>query len=234
MQSSHSQALGLYICGSDTAVGKTHFAAALALELQKSYTTAHWKPAQSGSNDCPDGLLRTDRDFCIHYGKVKSIATYTFEEPLAPHLAAQRLGIQLQEKALTEDFQNLSNDHDLVLCEGAGGVLSPLLDAQCQADFFRNYCQHTILVARDGLGTINHTLLSIESLRARGFNILGFVFGSPCAEEFMAMDNAQSIAQISQVPFWGYAPQLTQDWDLPSPTLNLAIQCIKELICELD
>lgn len=234
MQSSQTHALGLYICGSDTAVGKTHFAAALALELQKSHTIAHWKPAQSGTNDCPDGIQRTDRDFCSHYGKVHSLASYTFEEPLAPHLAAQRQGIQIQASKLHEDFQSLSQQYEIVLCEGAGGILSPLLTSQCQADFFYNYCQYAILVARDGLGTINHTLLSIEALRARGFKVLGFVFGSPCAEDFMAMDNAQSIAQISQVPFWGYAPQLDQTWDLPQTSLELALQCIKGLVCELD
>lgn len=208
-------------------MGKSHACAALLQQLiSRKQSCGLWKPAQSGQNLCPDGLLRTDSDFCHFYSGAPCFASYTFEEAIAPHLAAQRQGIELSQERFDHDFAKIRTEHQILLCEGAGGVLSPIFRQTCQADFFARYTQNCLLIAKDGIGTINHTLLSIEALHHRNFRIVGFIFGEALSEKHIALDNAERIQELGQVPFWGYAPKLDQKgWNPADPLF--------EQFCEL-
>ncbi len=151
----------LVVTGTDTGIGKTVVAAMLARALGATY----WKPIQSGLDDGSDAaLVRTLVDVPIHP------EAYRLTAPLSPHRAAELDGVTIDPARLEPPAIR-----PLVI-EGAGGVLVPVTRELLFADLFARWGLPVVLVARTALGTINHSLLSIEALRARGVRILGVAF----------------------------------------------------------
>ncbi len=149
----------LIVTGTDTGIGKTVFAAGLAGALGAAY----WKPIQSGLED------GADADTVVSLGVTRVMPeAYRLTQPLSPHRAAEIDGVTIDPARLTPP----STDGALVI-EGAGGVLVPVTRELLFADLFARWALPVVLVSWTGLGTINHSLLSIEALRARGVPILG-------------------------------------------------------------
>ena len=182
---------GFIVTGTDTDVGKTVFAAALTAHLDGWY----WKPVQAGLDDGGDAQ-RVARLSGLAPDRILPEA-YRLTTPCSPHRAAAIDGVEL-------DFDRLAlpEPRPLVV-EGAGGVLVPLTDSVLMADLFADWALPAIIVARTTLGTINHTLLSIEALRARGIAIWGVAFvGEGNA------DSEQMICRIGKVRHLGRLPVL--------------------------
>jgi dethiobiotin synthetase len=166
--------LRIVVTGTDTNIGKTVFAAALAGALRAAY----WKPIQAGSLD------RTDSDILrslsgLPHDKVLDEA-YRLATPCSPHQAAE-----IDQVSIDCDRLELP-DVDPLVVEGAGGLLVPITRRVLLADFLAHWQVPAVLVARTQLGTINHSLLSIEALRSRGIPILGIAFvgdANPDSEE---------------------------------------------------
>jgi dethiobiotin synthetase len=152
----------IVVTGTDTDVGKTVFAAALAAALDATY----WKPVQAGLDDGGDG------DAVRRLG-VRHVLpeAYRLTTPCSPHRAAHIDGVRIDPARLA-----LPQVEGPLVVEGAGGVLVPLADDLLYADMFARWQAPVVLVARTALGTINHSLLSIEALRHRGVPILGVAF----------------------------------------------------------
>ncbi|MDB5704533.1 MAG: dethiobiotin synthase [Sphingomonas bacterium] len=183
----------IVVTGTDTDVGKTVFAAALAGALGASY----WKPVQAGLENGGDaatvarlGGLSPDRILP---------ETYRLTTPCSPDRAAEIDGVAIDPDRLTPPIV----DGPLVI-EGAGGVLVPLTGGLLFADLFARWQLPVVLVARTALGTINHSLLSIEALRQRGVPILGIAFTGEAAEHSEA-----TIARIGGVKRLGRLPHLS-------------------------
>ena len=185
----------LIVTGTDTGVGKTVFAAALAGALGAHY----WKPVQAGP----------DEDGGSDALKVAALAglapdyflpeAYRLTQPLSPHRAAELDGLEIDPARLV-----LPETGGPLVVEGAGGVLVPLTRTVLYADLFAAWAAPVVLVARTALGTINHTLLSLEALRARRVPVLGVAFvGEDNA------DNEATIAQLGEVRRLGRLPLLT-------------------------
>jgi dethiobiotin synthetase len=177
----------LVVTGTDTGIGKTVLAAGIAAATGAAY----WKPIQSGLLDS------RDTDWATRYG----VATvhpeaYRLTEPLSPHRAAELDGV-------TIDPERLVPPPGPLVIEGAGGVLVPVRRDLLYADLFARWRLPVVLAARTGLGTINHSLLSIEALRARGVAIRGMAFVGDANE-----DNEATIAAIGQVRRLGRLPWL--------------------------
>jgi dethiobiotin synthetase len=184
--------LRLVITGTDTGVGKTVFAAALTDALSGYY----WKPVQSGLEDATDsetvrrlGQLAPDRILP---------EAYRLTTPASPHLSAKLDGVTI----LPHDLSAPDADAPLVI-EGAGGLMVPLTDRTVFADVFARWRIPVVLCARTELGTINHTLLSLEALRARSIPILGVAF---IGDE--QPDTQGTIAALGQVSVLGRLPRL--------------------------
>ncbi|WP_226018022.1 dethiobiotin synthase [Novosphingobium sp. FKTRR1] len=179
------------VTGTDTGIGKTVFAAALAGALGAHY----WKPVQSGLAD------GADKDEVARLAGLSADRivpeAYRLTEPLSPHRAAELDGIAIDPDRLT-----LPPQRPLVV-EGAGGALVPVTRTVLYADVFARWGLPVIVVARTALGTINHSLLTIEALRARGVPIHGVAFVGEANE-----DNAATIAQIGKVRRLGCLPVL--------------------------
>jgi dethiobiotin synthetase len=183
---------GIVVTGTDTDVGKTVFAAGLAGALGASY----WKPVQAGLEDGGDAVT-VARLGALLPDRVLPEA-YRLTTPCSPDRAAEIDGIAIDPDRLTPPV----TDGPLVI-EGAGGVLVPLAGDMLFADLFARWRLPVILVARTALGTINHSLLSIEALRKRGVPILGIAFTGDAIEHSEA-----TIARIGGVKRLGRLPCL--------------------------
>lgn len=180
------------VTGTDTDIGKTVFAAGLAGALGAHY----WKPVQAGVD--PEG----DRETVARLSGLPADhllpEAYRLSTPASPHLAARIDGVEIAIDRLALPFAP-----GALVVEGAGGVLVPLTKKLLMADLFAHWGVPVILCARTCLGTINHSLLSIEALRARGVPIAGIAFiGDPHAE------NEAIIPAIGRVPSLGRLPIL--------------------------
>lgn len=187
------------ITGTDTDIGKTVFSAALMLGLEVAGHTPHyWKPVQSGIAENVD-TRRVQKLTNLPDERFLS-ERYIFSEPLSPHLAAEMDGAEIDVDALQDPSQMPECAGALVI-EGAGGLMVPLTRDNLQINVFQKWKAPLILCARTGLGTINHTLLSLEAIWARDIPLKGIVFiGDDNA------DNIRTISEMSKVKVLGRLP----------------------------
>ncbi|MBB4154390.1 dethiobiotin synthetase [Sphingomonas jinjuensis] len=181
----------IVVTGTDTDVGKTVFAAALAQALGAQY----WKPVQAGLD--PGSDAGTVAALGVPAARVLPEA-YRLLIPCSPHLAAEIDGIAIDPDRLVPPMV----DGPLVV-EGAGGALVPVTRSLLYADLFARWGHPVVIVARTALGTINHSLLTIEALRHRGVPILGIAFNGDANE-----DSEATIAALGNVRRLGRLPRL--------------------------
>ncbi len=183
---------GFIVTGTDTDIGKTVFAAGLAGALGAHY----WKPVQAGVD--PEG----DRERVAALSGLPPAhilpEAYRLTTPASPHLAARIDGVEIALDRLA-----LPKVDGPLVVEGAGGLMVPVSDRMLMIDLFAHWGLPAILCARTGLGTINHSLLSLEALRARAIPIAGIVFiGEPHEE------NERIVPLLGKVPSLGRLPYL--------------------------
>ncbi len=156
---------GLFITGTDTNVGKTYVGALIARALKAAgRRVGVYKPVASGCHREGDRLISDDALllWCAagEPGELDRVCPQCFQAPLAPHLAARAEGKEIDRKLLRDGLDYWRARSDIVLVEGAGGLLSPLGDKEYVADLARDFGFPLVVVARNALGTINHTLLN--------------------------------------------------------------------------
>ncbi len=181
----------IVVTGTDTDIGKTVFAAGLAAALGARY----WKPVQAGLADGSDAATVTALGVPAMHVLPEA---YRLTTPCSPHLAAEIDGI-----AIDPDRLALPGVDGPLVVEGAGGVMVPVTRDLIFADLFARWGKPVVLVARTGLGTINHSLLSIEALRSRRVAILGIAFVGDAVE-----DSEATIATLGNVRRLGRLPRL--------------------------
>jgi dethiobiotin synthetase len=183
----------LIVTGTDTGIGKTVFAAALAGALGAHY----WKPVQAGIEEEGPDAQRVGFLGGLPEGKVLAEA-YSLTTPCSPHLAAEIDGVTIDTARLA-----LPDIDGPLVVEGAGGALVPISRTETYADQFARWGAPVVLVARTMLGTINHSLLSIEALRARGVGVLGVAFvGDPVEDSeatICAMGNLKRLGRLPRL-----------------------------------
>jgi dethiobiotin synthetase len=184
----------IFVTGTDTGVGKTLVSATLMLGLGACY----WKPIQSGSLEGTDTDWIRDRTGLPEDRFYPE--AYCLEAPLSPHTAAARQGVRIDLEAIGPPRRS---DTGRLIIEGAGGLLVPLNERQTMADLIIRLGAPVLLVARSGLGTINHTLLSLEKLGRMGVDIWGVVMNGPENPE-----NREAIERFGQVRVRGQIPPL--------------------------
>ena len=156
-----------FLPGPDTDVGTPVACAWVMLHTPARY----WKPVQAGLDETDESTIRA----LTGAGDERFVATnYTLPEPLSPHEAAKRAGVTIE----MESFQ-LPDDSELLIIEGAGGLLVPLNQNCLVIDLIKQLGLPAILVCRTELGTINHSLLSLEALRARDIPVAGVILSGP-------------------------------------------------------
>ena len=187
----------LIVTGTDTGVGKTVVAAMLALALDGIY----WKPIQAGT---AEGTDRQRVAALTGLGEDRfRPERYVLREPLSPHRAAELDGVEIRADHL--DLPMDAPPGRPLIIEGAGGVLVPINRQMLQAELFARWGAPTVLCARTSLGTINHTLLSLEALKRRGVDVLGIVFVGDSVP-----DSERTIVEFGGTKSLGRLPFLTK------------------------
>lgn len=199
---------GLFITGTDTGVGKTHIACEIVRELTAAgHRVGVFKPACSGAVIDANGQPHWDdiERLCNALGRDVSedrICPQRFLAPLAPPVAARQEGRSVDLDAIQRGLDSWRAECDIVVVEGAGGLLCPLTDDLTIADVAARFGFPLLIVSRLGLGTINHTLLTVEVARQRGLSVAGILFNEPAslAADLSSATNADEVASRCDVP----------------------------------
>ena len=205
---------GIYIIGTDTEVGKTVVSAGLMhLLLAEKHLSAYFKPVASGAiviNGITEAIdavfVRTASGFIE---KRENITPFVFKNEMAPHLASRLEQKPIDVDLIKDRLQYLKGRYEWIIAEGVGGLAVPLNDeGYMQYDLIRELGFSCLLVARAGLGTINHTLLTMHFARSVGLKIKGIIINNS-ARSLLERDNVETIAKLAGVPAIITLPALT-------------------------
>lgn len=195
-------AAGIFVTGTGTEVGKTVVAATIAHTLASEGQRVHvFKPAVTGLDEGVEtdhALLRRAS------GSDQSddeIAPYRYGPPASPHLAAAMAGEEIDPERLRQTARTAAEDADVLVCEGVGGLLVPLSPTYLVRDLAADLGYPLVVVANPGLGTINHTLLTVESARAANLHVAAVVLNPwPKDPTEIESDNRETIVALADLP----------------------------------
>jgi dethiobiotin synthetase len=203
----------LLITGTDTGIGKTVVAASIAQILnEQGYRVAVFKPAGSGCVHRREGLVSEDAELLAHCANARHpldlICPQRYAEPLAPAIAAERAKQPLDWEAINRSIKIMSRDSDVMIIEGIGGLLVPMDEKHTFLDAAADMKASAVVVARPALGTINHTLLTLQALRSRNIPVAGVVINRyPTDTPGLAEEtNPRAIEKYGKVPILAIIP----------------------------
>ena len=192
---------GVFITGTGTEVGKSVVAAVIAAEaVAAARRVAVFKPAVSGLEESGEADHELLRRASRSAQSDDEIAPYRYQPSVSPHLAAELAGERVEPERLLVAAATAATKGDVLICEGVGGLLVPLGGRYLIRDFAVQLGYPLIVVATPGLGTINHTLLTLEAARSTGLDVRAVVInlwpGKPSA---MERSNRETIAELGEV-----------------------------------
>ena len=211
---------GIFITGTDTGVGKTFVASGIACALRaRGIDVGVMKPFETGCRSRDGKLIPADAMTLMRSAEAADpldlVNPYRFRAPLAPMVAAQQEGRTIETRKVKKAFRALTKMHEFLIVEGAGGIMVPLTSRTSYLDLAAELRLPVLIIARPGLGTINHTLLTIMALRARRVPIAGTVFNhSTDGRQGPAeRTNPAVIEHLSGVPVLGQVRYGQEDFD---------------------
>jgi dethiobiotin synthetase len=194
----------LFITGTDTAVGKTHVTAALLTELRRrGVRAAAFKPIACGKGGRHDAEIYAS--IMNHEQPLDVINPIYLRHPLAPSVAAKLERKSVDLRKILRTYQQLAKSYEVVLVEGAGGLLVPIRDNYFVADLAKALNLPLVIVARLGLGTINHTLLTVRQANAHGLKIAGLILNDTVGGRHGLAEktNIRVLPALCKVPLLG-------------------------------
>jgi dethiobiotin synthetase len=200
----------IFITATDTGVGKTLVSGLLLQFLSgRSINCGYQKWASSGSAENP-----ADLEFCLQTADIipdpellDLQVPYRFDFPASPHLAAELENKEVAPDIIVDAYRQMTDRYDFLIVEGVGGLLVPLRRDLLLADLLARLQIPTLIVTRSGLGTLNHTLLTIEALRSRQIEISGVIFtDDENDDDILVRDNIRTIEEIGKVEILGHLP----------------------------
>jgi dethiobiotin synthetase len=198
---------GVFVTGSDTGVGKTVIAGAIAAAMKAhGLDVGVMKPVASGAKEIKGKLVSED---AVYLKKIIDstddddlVNPIRLKQPIAPTIAASKAGVPIDIDKIWKAYEELTNKHDFVVVEGIGGLMVPIDETMLVADMVRKMDLALVIVSRDYLGTINHTLLTVEYARSKKLRIKGIVINMLKNED----DFVREIEKYSSVPILGTIP----------------------------
>ncbi len=195
---------GVFVTGSDTGVGKTVIAGAIAAAIKaQGLSVGIMKPVASGAKEIDGRLVSED---VVYLKKIIDSADdddlvnpIRLKQPIAPTIAAAKSGVQIDIDKVWKAYEELTNRHDFVVVEGIGGLMVPIDDTLFVADMACKMDLPLVIVSRDYLGTINHTLLTVEYARSRNLRIKGIIINMLKGDD----DVVREIEKYSSAPILG-------------------------------
>lgn len=221
---------GIFITGTDTGVGKTFVAAGLIKAIRgKGINVCPMKPVETGCRKRDGELLPADAVKLLKASGLKesldAVNPYRFRQPLAPAAAAENEGVVIKRSKIISACERLSKSYDFIVIEGAGGIMTPVYKKYLCLDLIKKIGLPLIIVSRPGLGTINHTLLTIEAARSRGVNLHGVIINHAAykGKDLSEKSNPEIIESIGRVPILGIIPYLKNPASLRSQAVFRSI-----------
>ena len=213
---------GYFITGTDTDVGKTIATAVLGLLFQKKgMKVGVMKPVASGGREIEGKHYSED---AIYFKKVLSLTEtlqtinpVCFEHPLAPKVAADQVGRELDLAAVQAAYTRIKGQKDVLLIEGVGGVMVPLRHDYLVLDMIKDFKFPVIIITRPNLGTINHTVLTTSILKQENIPIAGLIFNYMKKQQkgLAERTNPQEVQRIANVPVLGEIPFIEDVENIP-------------------
>ncbi|NJD92045.1 MAG: dethiobiotin synthase [Geobacter sp.] len=204
---------GIIITGTDTGVGKTVAAAALARLLRdKGVNVGVMKPVTSGCDSRDGQLFSADAELLAFGAGIEvsqEVAPYLLKEPIAPSAAAEMERVRVEFSRILAAYHRLADQHDFIIVEGAGGLMVPLSGGLLVADLVKLLGLPLLVVARPGLGTVNHTVLTTFVARQLELDVRGVLInGYPEAPSLAESTAPHLIDSLSGVPLLGRLPRI--------------------------
>jgi dethiobiotin synthetase len=191
---------GFFVTGTDTGVGKTVASAYLLKQLRRTKSVCYWKPVQTGIEE--DNDTETVRTLAECADSEIFDQGFRLEKPLSPHLSARLANVQISIGKILQ-FLEKADREQFFIVEGAGGVLVPLNEYEMMIDLMKALNLPVIVVARSGLGTINHTCLTLEMLQNRGLEVFGVIMnGEPNSENRQAIEYYGNTRVLAEIPLF--------------------------------
>jgi dethiobiotin synthetase len=222
---------GLFVTGTDTGVGKTYVAAMIARTLAATgLRVGVYKPMASGCEMIDGELISSDAitlwEAANRPGQLDHVCPQRFRPPLAPHLAADAEGKHIDVDRLYRGIEVWRSCSDVVIVEGAGGLMCPLGDHLYVADLALEFGYPLIVVARNALGTINHTLLTLAAADTwkSGLTVAGIVLNQPAppGDDPSVATNRQELIRHARAPILAEVAWQSAQFDRPVDWLKLA------------
>jgi dethiobiotin synthetase len=196
---------GIFVTGTGTGVGKSIVSAAICAALAaRGEKVAAFKPVITGLDQRADEWPLDDELLALHAsaGQTREeISPHRFGPPVSPHLAAEMAGEQIEPLALAREARERAEKADALVCEGIGGLMVPLAGGFLVRDLAVELDLPIVIAAKTGVGTINHTLMTIESANAAGLNVTGVVMTPwPSDPSDVERNNRETIERLGAVP----------------------------------
>jgi dethiobiotin synthetase len=206
---------GIFVTGTGTGVGKSVLSAAICAALaDRGEKVAAFKPVITGLDERGQDWPLDDELLAKHASAGQSreeVSPHRFGPPVSPHYAAELADERIESLALAREARELAEKADALVCEGIGGLMVPLSAGFLVRDLAVELDLPLVIAAKTGLGTINHTLMTIEAARAAGLNVTGVVMTPwPDDPSDMEKNNRETIQRLGDVPVYGL-PETTPD-----------------------
>ncbi|MGL5244089.1 MAG: dethiobiotin synthase, partial [Sarcina sp.] len=199
---------GIFITGTDTEVGKTYIAAIMMKVLRdKGANATYFKGVLSGGEKENEKLIPGDAKFVCNKANLDeaydNIVSYTLKTPVSPHLACRIEDVDISLNKIENDFLNLKSKYEYIVMEGSGGVICPIKLYDNEQIFLEDIIKllnlSVIVVTRAGLGTINHTCLTVNYLKSKDIKVKGIIINNYDHTNFIHKDNAIVIEQLTGI-----------------------------------
>lgn len=207
---------GWFITGTDTGIGKTVVSAMLLLQFKEmGRRVMYMKPVQTGCETRDTERVAPDPEFCLRLAgltpnadEYADICPYRLLMPTSPHLAAAQENVVISLDRIVSSFRRLQERYDPIIVEGAGGVLVPLNKQDTMLTLMQRLNLPVVVVCRAGLGTLNHTLLTVRAVQDAGLRVEGLVLVQTTNEPWGAIetDNEKTLRRLTKIPIFGRIP----------------------------
>lgn len=209
-------AKGVFIVGTDTDVGKSVVTAGIIHVLRSNgYNATYFKAALSGALEEGNDLIPGDTKLACEVSDLeeiyKNITPYVYKNAVSPHLAAKLENNPIQIEVIIEKYEYLKGKYDYIIVEGSGGIVCPLIDDErglyTLENLIKDLNMSVVIVARAGVGTINHTILTVKYIESLGINIKGIIINN-YIDNLICNDNIQMIEKLTKMKIIGKFKQI--------------------------
>jgi dethiobiotin synthetase len=196
---------GVFVAGTDTGVGKTILAAAICAGLvARGEKVAAFKPAVTGLDEEPPEGWARDHELLASVANAgqseEDVSPHRYGPPVSPHYASEMAGDQIEPNELLAKARNAADHADALVCEGVGGLLVPITPGYLVRDLALDLAVPVVIAARPALGSINHTLLTLEAARTAGLDVRGVVMTPwPDPPDGVAESNRKTVELIGNI-----------------------------------